>query len=147
MESSGSERSLDPSERPAPPADRPAVSGGKVERLAQHTQYLVQDLKQWIDLRIELAQLELEERIESQVNRVLLGLIVAVLAALGGFFGLVALALGFGAALGHPAWGFLIVTVLLAVIAAVLRAAEPEFVQIDLRAPPDASDDPDKEAP
>ena len=133
METSNPEPSLDRSDpEGAPPAQQP-VSGNKVERVAQHTQHLVQDLKQWIDLRIKLMRLEVEQRIESKANEVLLGIIVAAFGILAGVFGLVALALGFGAALGHPAWGFLIVTLLLVGIILVLRAAQPEFVQIDLR--------------
>ncbi len=106
------------------------VSGNKAQRLAQHTQRLVDNLKRWVDLRIELAQLELEERVEAKVNEIALGVIVGGIMLLAVVFGLTALALGIGAWLGHAGWGFLIVTVLLVLLAGVLRAARPEFVQV-----------------
>lgn len=106
------------------------VSGNKVERVAQHMQHLVDDLKTWVDLRIELAQLELEERVEAKANQLALGIVIAGVLLLGVVFALVTVALGLGAWLGHPAWGFLIVTGLLFGGAAVLRAARPELVRL-----------------
>lgn len=123
-----SPRSLDrPAEQDGPLAP---VTGNKAQRLAQHTHHLVEDLKRWVDLRIELAQMELEERVEAKANEIALGVVVAGVALLAVVFGLVTAALALGALLGHPAWGFLIVTALLALLAAVLRAARPELVQI-----------------
>ena len=125
MESPGSlERS------PQQDAPLAPISGNKAQRLAQHTQQLVEDLKTWVDLRIELAQVELEERIESKANEIALAVALAVIALLAVVFGLTTIALGLGAWLGHPAWGFLIVTVLLVLFAIVLRAARPEFVPV-----------------
>lgn len=108
-------------------------AGGKVQRLAAHTEGLVDDLKQWVDLRIELARIEVEERVEAQANQVVLGILLAGIGLLAVVFGLVTLALGLGAWLGHPAWGFLAVTGLLILLAVLLRAAQPELVDIDLR--------------
>lgn len=121
------------------PMRRPAASG-KMQRIAEHSQALVDDLKAWVDLRIELARIELEERIEAKANDVALGIVLGALGALAGFFGLITIALGLGAWLGHPGWGFLIVTLFLALLAVVIRAARPQLVDIDLRSPPaDAS--------
>jgi uncharacterized membrane protein YqjE len=117
----------------------PIKSGNKAQRLAQHTQQLVEDLKEWVDLRIELAQVELEERVEAKVNEIALGVALAVIALLAVVFGLTTLALGLGALFGHPAWGFLAVTLLLVLFAVVLRAARPEFVQVGRRPASDGS--------
>lgn len=111
----------------------PAARGGKAQRLARHTQGLIDDLKTWVDLRIELAQMELEDRVEAKVNEIALGVALGGIVLLAVVFGLVTLALGLGAWLGHPAWGFLIVTALLGLLAVVLRAARPEFVQVGQR--------------
>lgn len=119
------------------PAAQPGPSG-KMQRIAEHSQALVDDLKQWVDLRVELARIEAEERIEAKANDVALGVILGVLGALAGFFGLITVALGLGALLGHPGWGFLIVTLFLALLAVVIRAARPQLVDIDLRATTDA---------
>jgi uncharacterized membrane protein YqjE len=128
------------SKQDGPPA--PVATGSKAQRLAQHTQGLIDDLKTWVDLRIELAQMELEERVEAKANKIALGVAIGGIVLLAVVFGLVTLALGLGAWLGHPAWGFLIVTALLGLLAVVLRAARPEFVQVGQRNQ-DPSRDPD----
>jgi uncharacterized membrane protein YqjE len=119
--------------RPQQDTSLTPVSGNKAQRLAQHTQQLVEDLKTWVDLRIELAQVELQEQVESKANEIALAVTLAVIALLAVVFGLTTLALGLGAWLGHPAWGFLIVTVLLVLLAIIIRAARPEFVQVGHR--------------
>lgn len=138
-----SPRSLDRTSK----QDGPLMSatGNKVQRLAQHTQRLVDDLKTWVDLRIELAQIELEERVEAKVNEIALGVIVGGIVLLAVIFGLTALSFGLGAWLGHPGWGFLVVTILLILLAVVLRAARPEFVQVGHHTGP--SSDRDADAP
>lgn len=121
--------------------DRPSRSDGplgpvtdnKMRRITRHTQQLVDDLQEWVDLRIELAQIELEERVETKVNQIALQVVVIGVVLLAVVFGLVTIALGLGAWIGHPAWGFLIVTGLLVALAAVVRAARPEFVQVRRR--------------
>jgi len=123
-----------------PPAP---VSGNKAQRIAQHTQHLVDDLKTWVDLRIELAQMELEERVEAKANQIVLGVIVGGIALLAVVFGLTALALGIGAWLGHAGWGFLVVTGLLVLLAVVIRTAQPELVQVGRSPEPSARPDPD----
>jgi hypothetical protein len=115
---------------------------GRLQRITEQTQGLVQDLTSWIELRIELARLEIEERIEARANDIALGVILAGLGALTGVFGLITVALALGALLGHAAWGFLIVTVLLGVTLVVVRAAQPELVQIDLSEPPPEEGEP-----
>lgn len=108
---------------PAPPP-----TGGKLERIAGHTQGLVDDLREWIDLRLDLAVLELEERVDTLQNQIALGITMAILGFFAGLFGLTTLALGLGWLLGHPFWGFGIVFLGLVLIAGVLRAAKPELV-------------------
>jgi uncharacterized membrane protein YqjE len=107
--------------------------GGKVQRITEQTQGLVDDLKEWVDLRIELVRIDVEEQIEAQANQVALGVILAGLGLLAVLFGLTALGFGLGALFGHPGWGFLAVTVLLVLLAVIIRAAKPELVDIDLR--------------
>jgi uncharacterized membrane protein YqjE len=134
--------SSSPLERKSTPdAPLSPVSGNKAQRLTQHTQQLVEDLKRWVDLRIELVQVELEEQIQSKANEIALAVTLAVVAFLAVVFGLTTAALGLGAWLGHPAWGFLIVTVLLVLFAVVLRAARPEFIDVGRRSAADQSGD------
>ncbi len=108
------------------PARKP--EGGKLTRIATHTQNLVEDLRDWIDLRLDLAVLELEEKVDQLQNQIALGIVLAILAFFAGLFTLTTVALGVGWLLGHPFFGFLAVSIVLLVTLAALRAAKPELV-------------------
>ncbi len=124
------ERSPTRTDGVVPPERQLRPGGGKMGRITQQTRGLVDDLTRWIELRIELAQKEMEERIEAKANQIALKVVLGVLGALAGLFALFTLAFALGAWLGHPAWGFLIVTFLLVLLAVVVRAAHPEFIQL-----------------
>ena len=115
----------------APNADRPlqdVPEGGKVQRIAAHTQGLFTDLREWIDLRIDLAILDVEERIDEAKNQVALGVTLAVFGFFAALFSLTTIALGVGWLLGHPFWGFLAVTVALLLVIVALRFTKPALV-------------------
>ncbi|MCS4178850.1 phage holin family protein [Salinibacter ruber] len=115
----------------APNAERPVEEtpdGGKVSRIASHTQGLFADLREWIDLRVDLAILEMEERLDAFKNDLALGLTVAVFAFFAAFFSLTTVALGVGWLLGHPFWGFLAVSVALILIIVTLRVTKPALM-------------------
>jgi len=103
------------------------VERGKFGRIAGHTQGLVEDLREWVDLRLDLALLDLEERIEDLGNELLLRLTLLVLGLFTLLFGLTTLALGLGWVFGRPFWGFLIVLGLLFVFFVSLSAARPNL--------------------
>jgi uncharacterized membrane protein YqjE len=121
------------------PIERRLPSGAnKVERIAQHTKGLAEDVTSWVELRLKLAQIEIEERIDAKVNDLAGKAVVAGLAALGALFALVTLALGaaaLGVAIGLSQTlslflGFLLVTILLFVAALVFRSAKPRMIPI-----------------
>lgn len=99
-----------------------------MERIAAHTQGLFTDLREWIDLRIDLAILEVEERIDETKNEIALGLILAIVGFFAALFSLTTVALGVGWLLGHPFWGFLAVSVALILIVVGLQATKPALV-------------------
>ncbi|MEM1126595.1 MAG: phage holin family protein [Bacteroidota bacterium] len=125
-----------PSTSTGPPRSGPNAprEGGPVHRVQQHALDLVEDIKSWIDLKVQHKQLELQAKVESKLNVIILGVILLVLALY--IFGLVltAISLGLGAWLGHPAWGFALTAGLLTLIAGVLAALRPNFVQRDASA-------------
>lgn len=110
------------------PSDAKAPRDGKLHRIASHTQGLVSDLREWVDLRIDLALLEVEEQVDELRNEMALGLITALLGLFAGLFVLATVALGVGWLLGHSFWGFLIVSGLLVGMLAILRLARPALV-------------------
>jgi len=102
--------------------------GGKMNRIATHTQGLFTDLREWIDLRIDLAILEVEERIDEFKNEVALGVTFALSGFFAALFSLTTVALGVGWLLGRPFWGFLAVSVALILVIVALRVTKPELM-------------------
>lgn len=93
----------------------------KIERIAAHTAGLVEDLKSWFELKIEFALLDFKEEIKAtgvQFAYQAGSIAVLLIAAL---FGLTALSFGLGEWLGHPGWGFLVVTGFLVIVAFVVK--------------------------
>lgn len=113
------------------------VKANKVERIASESVALFDDIKSWVDLRIQYAKFEIFDEVEritqegiDHVNEkiikprqtdILLGSIMAVCGVLAMVFVFITLAIGLGWWLGQPFWGFLIVTGLLLVVAMVLK--------------------------
>lgn len=95
------------------PQLRLPTNKNKVERIADHSKGLVDDVKAWVELRLKLTQLEVETKVQEQINKFMMRMAPLVVLALGGLFLLVTIALGLGWWLGQPFWGFLIVTVVL----------------------------------
>ena len=122
-------REPEPPRRPVPAAPgtpieerfRLPAHRGKAGRVGDHASGLVDDVKEWAELRIELVKKEVERRIEGRLSTVKNQAVVGALAAVTGYFALFALAFGLGALFGHPAWGFLAVTVLFAIATAVAK--------------------------
>jgi hypothetical protein len=108
---------------PTQPPSRQLPSGkNSIQRITDQSKGLVDDLKDWVDLRIKLAQVEVEQRIQAKIGDIALKVAPIIVGALGVLFLLVTLALGLGWWLGQNFWGFLIVTLLLFIVAAILRA-------------------------
>ncbi|GMQ82491.1 MAG: hypothetical protein BMS9Abin05_1945 [Rhodothermia bacterium] len=112
-----------PQETQSPP------EGGRMDRIADQTRGLIDDIKEWIDLKVQLVQLELEERFESLANHIVATLLVIVLAFTTVLFALIAAALAIGNWLGDPLWGFLIVTGGLALITVIVHLIKPKFIK------------------
>lgn len=97
----------------------------KVERIGDHMAALSADLRDWTELRIALVQRKVEgvvgimERLQHLSEAAKLAVPGIVLLLLGALFLLVTIALGLGAWLGHPGWGFLIVTLTLILVGGV----------------------------
>ena len=102
-----------------------------MQRMSQHARGLVDDLTTWVELRIELAKIELRERVEVSANDVAVKVIAGVLGALAGLFALFTLAFFFAWLFGNTALGFLTVTVLLGALAGLIYAAQPQLVSLD----------------
>lgn len=101
---------------------------GKLGRIAGHTRGLFEDLREWLDLRLDLAILELEERVDNLRNEIALGLTLAFFGFFAALFAFTTIALGLGWLLGHAFWGFLIVSVGLLLAVTALATTRPDLV-------------------
>ncbi len=100
---------------------------GKVQRLAGETRALVDDVKTWVDLRLQLTQLE----VEGKINQAGATGIVLVVGALAIVFALVGLALLIGEWTGSSYIGFFSVAGLLLLITLLVWLSKPRIVQIE----------------
>jgi len=110
-----------------PPARLLPSGRNKVERISTQTRGIFGDVSSWVELRLKLFQVEIQERVQEKLNETVIKIAPVAAGAIAGLFALVTLALFVGWWLGHPAWGFLVVTVLLGLITAVLLARKKRF--------------------
>lgn len=110
-------------------------SAGRLDRITDQTRGLVDDVKEWVDLRIRLVQMDLEEKFETAANQAVLALVLAGIGATSIFFALVAAAFGLGQLLGHTAFGFLAVSVVLAILMWLVHWRRPRLIKTALLLP------------
>ena len=80
----------------------------KAGRVRQHTQELVQEIRTWVELQLELAVVRIWERFEGHLSQFIARLVAALLGYSALVFLMVAVALWLGPVLGHTSLGFLI---------------------------------------
>ncbi|HEX7070516.1 MAG TPA: phage holin family protein [Rhodothermales bacterium] len=110
----------------------------RVERITEHGKGLISDLTAWAELKMKLVQVEIEEKIDARVNKLVSTAIVAGIALLGVVMLLVALGVGAGGlfiavGLSEPLsyfLGFLVVALVLFAAAAVIRSMHPHMVDV-----------------
>jgi hypothetical protein len=83
---------------------------GKVARISEQIAGLSEDVREIVELRIQLVKREVMDQIEGRISTVKGQALVGALAAMTGIFLLLSIGLGLGMLLGHAFWGFLIVT-------------------------------------
>ena len=98
---------------------------GKVNRMVHYSRDLTESLKNWVELRIDLARVQIEDEINARLRSALEFILVGVAV----LFLLIALALGLGAWIGHPAWGFLAVGLGLVLGAGIIKLMRPYLVE------------------
>ncbi len=94
-------------------ADEVPRGTGKVGRIGQETRGLFEDFTAWVELRLRLVQMDVQDYIRQKTDEVILKVALAAAGLLTGLFALITLALFAGWLFGRPAWGFLAVTGLL----------------------------------
>lgn len=93
---------------------------GKIDRIAEESQGLIGDIRDWVDLKVTQYRLEVEGNRKYLSDAALRYGIIVFLAATAVVFLLTASSLALGAVLGHTGWGFLVISGVLAVAAGAL---------------------------
>ena len=114
------------------------VGRNRVGRITEHGKGLVTDLTSWVELKMKLVQVEIEEKIDARVNQLVSTAIVAGIALIGVVFLLIALGMGASAlfiaiGLSSPLsyfLGFLVITLLLFAAAGILQSMKPHLVDV-----------------
>lgn len=107
----GPPRLPSPSRANAVPEDhRLPAHRGKVGRISDQLAGLSADVREIVELRIQLVKREVMEQIEGRLSSVKGQALVGALAAVTAVFLVLTIAIGLGMLLGHAFWGFLIVT-------------------------------------
>jgi hypothetical protein len=110
----------------------------RVERITEHGKGLISDLTSWAELKMKLVQVEIEEKIDTRVNKLVSTAIVAGIALLGVVFLLIALGVGAGAlliaiGLSEPLsyfLGFLTIALILFAAAGIIQSMKPHMVDV-----------------
>lgn len=114
----------------APPSTEEGRSeGGPIKRITGETRSLFDDLKAWVDLKIQLIQLDIEDRIRQAANQAALTAIVIVIGLLAFLFGLVAAGEALGAWFDSSSLGYLALAGALALVAVVIHLTKPRLVE------------------
>ncbi|MDE2731340.1 MAG: phage holin family protein [Bacteroidota bacterium] len=93
----------------------------KAGRIRRHTQGLVQEVRTWLELQMELAIAQVWERLDHRLSEVAAGSGVLLFGAIAIVFALAAGAMWLGPVLGHMSWGFLIMGGLAGVTAGIIH--------------------------
>ncbi|GEM_PF-2885175 len=115
-----------------PPGGEFSPGEGVTTVLIRESKALVSDLTEWVTLKMEHTRLEIEARVNHQINEATNRAVAGTVWLLALLFFSVALALGLGTWLGHAAWGFVIVAFLYAGTGAYIWLRKPRMVRISL---------------
>lgn len=136
-EPEGEEEGLPVHPAGVPAAESPAARGprgqGRIERIVSGSRELAMDLVELVDLKMQLLQIQVEERVQERLNGAVQNALVGGIALGGVLFVLVAGALMLGQLLGHDALGFLAVAALLFLAAFAFRQGKWQMIRIRLR--------------
>ena len=105
--------------------ERGGRSRASLSHLAGETRALWEDMREWVDLRVELVQVDIEERIQKAANEIMATLLAVVLGLFAMAFLLHGIAVWLGRLLGAVEWGYLLAGLVLAIAALIVKRVKP----------------------
>lgn len=99
-------------------------------RAQQNAGSPIQHVKDYLEATVKLAKLKAAEKSSEAITNTAAYSVAALLGVFVLLFGSITLAIGLGNLLGNSVWGFLIVTVLYAALAAVVVVAKNKLIKI-----------------
>jgi Putative Actinobacterial Holin-X, holin superfamily III len=109
--------------------EKTARPNGKIGRVTTEAKGLVDDTKEWVDAKLRLFELDVEEKIDSLANKFVSGAVVVATGALALVFSLVAAALALGDLWGRNSLGFMAVGGSLFLVALLIQLVKPRLVK------------------
>lgn len=100
---------------------------GRIDRIVHETRQLGDDLMEWVNLRLRLVQLDVQERIDQELDFVFSGAVVLALIAIALLMATFGLAFILGDRLGKPWYGFAIMAIVYVVAAVVISKIRPRL--------------------
>ncbi|HUF08022.1 MAG TPA: phage holin family protein [Rhodothermales bacterium] len=113
--------------RPRPVQKVQKAPDGRIDRLITETRQLGDDLTQWVNLRLKLVQLDIQERIDEELDFVYTGVIVLGMMTIALLLASFGIAWVLGDLLGERWYGFMMLAALYLIAAFVILRLKPRM--------------------
>ncbi|HEX9660570.1 MAG TPA: phage holin family protein [Rhodothermales bacterium] len=113
--------------RPRPVQKGKKAPDGRIDRLITETRQLSDDLTQWVNLRLKLIHLDIQERIDEELDFVYTGVIVLGMMTIALLLASFGIAWALGDLLGERWYGFTILAVFYLIAALVILRLKPRM--------------------
>jgi len=115
--------------RPRPVRKGQKEPNGRIDRLVTETRQLSDDLTHWVNLRLKLIHLDIQERIDDELDFVYTGVMVLGMMTIALLLASFGIAWALGDLLGERWYGFAILAVLYLIAALVILRLRPRMAR------------------
>ncbi len=115
---------------PGVEVESPEPSGSRLARVLEQVREISEDVVELVELKLQLVQVQIEERVQGKLNEVISKALVGMLAIGTVVFALVAAAIGLGYLFENQAFGFLAVAALLALLTGIMWYGRFNYVKL-----------------
>jgi len=127
MSDNAQKPALKSAERGDSTVDRRKSIDGRIDRIVSETRHLSDDLTEWVNLRIRLVQIDLQERIDGELDFVFSSVVVIALIVVALMLGSIGLSFVIGELMGNASYGFAIMTLFYLLVALIFVRVRPRL--------------------